>query len=118
MKDINLTTNRLPTDKPAADHLAIDWARGEWADRPGKYSRQHLWVLAGAKLKASDSGALLPPAFRDEVAISPHNMFVATIASAHMLTWLSARRLPVLRVYKGVPHLRCGNAPRGIKCQD
>lgn len=71
----------LDMDEPAADHLAtIDWARGEWADRPGKYSRQHLWVLAGAKLKASDSGALLPAAFRDKVAINPH------------------KRIPVLRV--------------------
>ena len=76
-------------EEPAADHLAtIDWTRGEWMDRPGKYSRQHMWVLAGAKLKASDSGALLPAAFRDKVVINPHNMFVATIASAHMLTWL------------------------------
>jgi organic hydroperoxide reductase OsmC/OhrA len=45
-------------------------------------------VLAGAKLKASDSGALLPAALRDKVTVNPHNMFVATIASAHMLTWL------------------------------
>jgi organic hydroperoxide reductase OsmC/OhrA len=76
-------------EEPAADHLAtIDWQRGEWKAAPGKYSRQHLWVLAGAKLKASDSGALLPAAYRDKVAINPHNMFVATISSAHMLTWL------------------------------
>jgi hypothetical protein len=28
---------------PAADHLAtIDWQRGAWSDRKGKYSRQHL----------------------------------------------------------------------------
>lgn len=58
----------LMMEETAGDHLAtIDWDRGEWADRPGKYSRQHLWVLAGAKLKASDSGALLPAAFRDKV---------------------------------------------------
>jgi hypothetical protein len=62
--------------------------RGEWTAAPGKYSRPHLWVLAGAKLKASDSSALLPAAYRDKVAINPHNMFVATISSAHMLTWL------------------------------
>ena len=61
---------------------------GSGRARPAKYSRQHLWVLAGAKLKASDSGALLPAAYRDKVAINPHNMFVATISSAHMLTWL------------------------------
>jgi hypothetical protein len=45
-------------------------------------------VLAGAKLKASESGALVPAAFCDNTPIDPHNMFVATIASAHMLTWL------------------------------
>jgi hypothetical protein len=76
-------------EEPAADHLAtIDWQRGEWKAAPGKYSRQHLWVLAGAKLKAPDSGALLPAVYCDKVAINPHNMFVATISSAHMLTWL------------------------------
>jgi hypothetical protein len=74
-------------EEPAADHLStIDWQRGEWTAAPGQYSRQHLWVLAGAKLKASDCGALLPAAYRDKVAINPHNMFVATISSAHMLT--------------------------------
>jgi hypothetical protein len=62
-------------EEPAGNHLStIDWQRGEWTAAPGKYSRQHLWVLAGAKLKASDSGALLPAAYRDKVAINPHNM--------------------------------------------
>jgi organic hydroperoxide reductase OsmC/OhrA len=76
-------------EEPAADHLAtIDWQRGAWSDKKGKYSRQHLWVLAGTKLKASESGAVLPAAYRDNTPIDPQNMFVATIASAHMLTWL------------------------------
>ena len=76
-------------EEPAADHLAtIDWQRGAWSDKKGKYSRQHLWVLAGTKLKASESGAVMPAAYRDKTPIDPHNMFVATIASAHMLTWL------------------------------
>jgi len=76
-------------DEPAADHLAtIDWQRGAWTDKKGKYSRQHLWVLAGTKLKASETGAVLPAAYQDKTPIDPYNMFVATIASAHMLTWL------------------------------
>jgi len=42
-------------DVPAADHLAtIDWRRGAWSDKKGKYSRQHTWVLAGTKLKKSE----------------------------------------------------------------
>ena len=76
-------------EDPAADHLAtIDWERGAWSDKKGKYSRQHLWVLKGTKLRATDSGAVVPAAYRDNTPIDPHNMFVATIASAHMLTWL------------------------------
>lgn len=76
-------------EAPAGDHLAtIDWQRGDWSDKKGKYSRQHLWVLAGTKLKATDSGAVLPASYRDRTPIDPYNMFAATIASAHMLTWL------------------------------
>jgi organic hydroperoxide reductase OsmC/OhrA len=76
-------------DEPAADHLAtIDWQRGAWSDKKGKYSRQHTWVLAGTKLKASETGAVTPAAYHDKTPIDPYNMFVATVASARMLTWL------------------------------
>ena len=76
-------------EEPAADHLAtIDWQRGAWSDKKGKYSRQHPWVLAGTKLKASESGAVSPAGYHDKTPIDPYNMFVATVASAHMLTWL------------------------------
>lgn len=75
--------------EPVSEHLAtIDWQRGAWSDKRGKYSRQHLWVLAGTRLQASESGAVMPAAYRDKTPIDPQNMFVATIASAHMLTWL------------------------------
>ena len=76
-------------DEPTADHLAtIDWQRGAWSDKKGKYSRQHTWVLAGTRLKASETGAVTPAAYHDKTPIYPYNMFVATVASAHMLTWL------------------------------
>jgi hypothetical protein len=43
-------------EEPAADHLAtVDWQRGAWSDKKGKNSRLHLRVLAGAKLKGSES---------------------------------------------------------------
>jgi organic hydroperoxide reductase OsmC/OhrA len=86
---MSISCAAVKMNEAAADHLAtIDWQRGAWSDKKGKYSRQHLWVLAGAKLKASESGAVTPAAYRDNTPIDPHNMFVATIASAHMLTWL------------------------------
>ncbi len=66
-------------EERVADHLAtIDWQRGAWSDKKGKYSRQHIWVLAGARLKASESGAVTPAAYRDNTSIDPHNMFVAS----------------------------------------
>ncbi len=56
-------------EEPATDHLAtIDWQRGAWSDKKGRYSRQHLWVLAGAKLKDNESGAVMPAAYRDNTA--------------------------------------------------
>ena len=72
-------------------HLAtIDWQRGKWAGAKRKYSREHLWhLVGGAKLKASDSPAMLPKAFADRVAVNPENMLVAAVASAHMLSWLN-----------------------------
>ena len=73
-----------------SEHLAtIDWTRGKWSSAKGKYSREHTWLLAsGAKLKATDAGALLPDGYRDKAGFNPENLFVATVASAHMLSWL------------------------------
>jgi hypothetical protein len=83
-------------EEPAGNHLStIDWQRGEWTAAPGKYSRQHLWY-SPAKLKASDSGALLPAAYRDKVAINPHNMVAVVGAAefAHALATLLVQLEP------------------------
>ena len=32
---------------------------------------------------------MLPKAFTDRAAVNPENMFVAAVASAHMLSWLN-----------------------------
>jgi organic hydroperoxide reductase OsmC/OhrA len=64
-------------------------AAWEGAQFPGKYSREHTWRFAGgAKLKASDSPLLTPEGYQDGAKLDPHKLFVATIASSHMLTWL------------------------------
>jgi len=85
------TTAAGDESAPEMVHLAtIDWQRGKWAGAKGKYSREHLWhLVGGAKLKASDSPAMLPKAFADRAAVNPENMFVAAVASAHMLSWLN-----------------------------
>lgn len=67
----------------------IDWSRGKWSSVKGKYSREHTWLLdGGVKLRVSDSSFLLPEGYRDGAGIDPEKTFVATIASAHMLSWL------------------------------
>ncbi len=45
-------------------------------------------LAGGAKLKATDAGALLPDDYRDKGRLNPENLFVATMASVHMLFWL------------------------------
>jgi organic hydroperoxide reductase OsmC/OhrA len=84
---MNRATAKRMTDSDSQHLTTIAWARGEWSQHKGKYSREHLWHFAGgAKLKASDSMA--PEGYRDKVRLNPENLFVATVASAHMLSWL------------------------------
>lgn len=73
-----------------AIHLVtIDWARGKWSGRRGKYAREHVWHFAGRlSLKVSD--ALAPAGYREAARLDPLKSYVATIASAHMLAWLHA----------------------------
>src|SRR5688572_3622263 len=67
----------------------IEWTRGKWSSIKGKYSREHTCVLdGGVKLRVSDSWMLLPEGYRGGARVDPEKMFVATIASAHMLSWL------------------------------
>jgi organic hydroperoxide reductase OsmC/OhrA len=77
------------TDPDALQLATIDWTRGKWSQVKGKYAREHTWHLAGGtKFKATDSAAMLPEGFRDKIKLNPENLFVATVASAHMLSWL------------------------------
>ena len=72
-------------------HIAtIDWSRGAWVNAKGKYSREHTMHFAGgAKLKASDAPFMLPDGFRDKARFSAENLFVASVSSAHMLSFLN-----------------------------
>ncbi len=77
------------TDPEAIELATIDWTRGKWSHVKGKYAREHTWHLAGGtKLKATDTDAMLPEGYRDKIKLNPENLFVATVASAHMLSWL------------------------------
>lgn len=77
------------TNKDSVLLTSIAWERGKWADFPGKYPREHLWHFAGgAKFRASESPLLTPEGYRDNTKLDAEKLYVATIASSHMLTWL------------------------------
>ena len=80
--------NEAPPDDDGPIHLVtVDWSRGKWSGTAGKYSREHVWHFGGRlDLKVTD--ALAPAAYRDSARLDPLKSFVATVASAHMLSWL------------------------------
>jgi organic hydroperoxide reductase OsmC/OhrA len=77
-----------PADDDGPIHLVtVDWSRGKWSGTTGKYSREHAWHFGG-KLALKVTDALAPAAYRDSARLDPLKSFVATVASAHMLSWL------------------------------
>jgi organic hydroperoxide reductase OsmC/OhrA len=77
-----------PPDDDGPMHLVtVDWSRGKWSGTAGKYSREHVWHFAG-KLSLKVTDALAPTAYRDSARLDPLKSFVATVAGAHMLSWL------------------------------
>ena len=67
------------------------WQRG--ADElftTQRYSRRHLLRFdGGAELPGSSSPAVVPLPWSDPAAVDPEEMFVASLASCHMLWFLS-----------------------------
>ena len=63
LTDLTNAAQASVMDEPAADHLAtIDWQCGAWSDKKGKYSRQHLWALAGARPSHIEQNYMRPMA--------------------------------------------------------
>ena len=68
----------------------IRWERGEQDFAAGRYSRRHqLRFDGGAELPGSSSPHVVPLPWSDAAAVDPEEMFVASIASCHMLWFLS-----------------------------
>lgn len=75
-----------------AGHTAqLHWQRG--ADEPftdQRYSRRHtLRFDGGAVLPGSSSPSVVPLPMSDAAAVDPEEMFVAALASCHLLWFLS-----------------------------
>jgi organic hydroperoxide reductase OsmC/OhrA len=80
-----------------------------WAKSPGetfadsKYSRVHQWKFdGGMQFNASSSPHIVPVPMSDPACIDPEEAFIASIASCHMLFFLSfcAKRKYVVTHYE------------------
>jgi organic hydroperoxide reductase OsmC/OhrA len=87
-----------------AKHAAIvSWARDGAVFTDNRYSRSHRWRFdGGLEVPASASPHVVPLPLSVEAAVDPEEAFVASLASCHMLWFLSiaARRGLVVESYR------------------
>ncbi|MEP7058529.1 MAG: OsmC family protein [Caldimonas sp.] len=66
------------------------WVRGEQEFVSGRYSRRHLLRFdGGTQVPGSSSPHIVPLPYSDAAAVDPEEAFVASLASCHMLFFLS-----------------------------
>ena len=69
---------------------AIHWQRGDTAFIDNRYSRAHVWRFdGGVEVPASSSPQVVPLPMSSAAAVDPEEAFVASLASCHMLWFLS-----------------------------
>lgn len=75
----------------ASKHTAeVEWQRGDAVFTDQRYPRRHAWRFdGGAEVVASSSPHAVRVPFSDPSAVDPEEAFVASIASCHMLWFLS-----------------------------
>ncbi len=87
----------------------IAWDRGEQPFTDNRYSRRHrIGFDGGAELAGSSSPHVVRPPMSDPSAVDPEELFVASIASCHMLWFLSHAVKARLRVDRYV------DSPEGV----
>lgn len=74
-----------------SEHTAeILWSRGEERFTDNRYSRAHRWRFdGGIEVAASSSPDVVPLPLSSAAAVDPEEAFVASLASCHMLWFLS-----------------------------
>ncbi|WP_027348910.1 OsmC family protein [Halotalea alkalilenta] len=81
----------------------LEWLRGEQRFTDNLYSRRHrLRFDGGIELDGSSSPLVVPEPMSDACAVDPEELFVAALASCHMLWFLgiaAKRRLCVDRYF-------------------
>jgi len=83
-----------------AEHTAeVSWRRGEQSFLDNRYSRRHVIRFdGGAEIHGSSSPQVVPTPLSDPAAVDPEELFVASLASCHMLWFLSLAAGRGLRV--------------------
>ncbi|MEM7501570.1 MAG: OsmC family protein [Pseudomonadota bacterium] len=74
-----------------SEHTAtVRWERAGAAFSDNKYSRAHIWEFdEGVAVPASASPDVVPLPMSNAAAVDPEEAFVASLASCHMLFFLS-----------------------------
>jgi organic hydroperoxide reductase OsmC/OhrA len=74
-----------------AEYFAkISWLRGKSSFIDNHYSRAHSWQFdGGVEVPASSSPHVVPVPMSVEAAVDPEEAFIASLASCHMLWFLS-----------------------------
>ena len=74
----------------AVHTASVRWERGAQAFLDNRYSRLHRWSFdGGAEVPGSSSPHTVRAPLSDPAAVDPEEAFVASIASCHMLWFLS-----------------------------
>ena len=81
----------LKKDQAMANYTAeVIWVRGDQDFPSNRYSRRHLLRFdGGVEVPGSSSPHVVPTPMSDPAAVDPEEAFVASIASCHMLWFLS-----------------------------
>jgi organic hydroperoxide reductase OsmC/OhrA len=87
-----------------SEHVAaVEWTREGARFVDNRYSRAHRWEFdGGAVVPASASPHVVPVPLSDPAGVDPEEAFVASLASCHMLFFLSfaAKRGLVVESYR------------------
>jgi organic hydroperoxide reductase OsmC/OhrA len=68
----------------------VSWSRGDQKFVDNRYSRKHVLKFdGGAEVPGSSSPHVVPLPFSDATAVDPEEAFIASLASCHMLFFLS-----------------------------
>jgi organic hydroperoxide reductase OsmC/OhrA len=83
-------TGRYLEDSMTQYSAKIAWTRGDATFIDKRYSRLHTWEFdGGAVVRGSSAPTSVPVPYSDPTAVDPEEAFVASLASCHMLWFLS-----------------------------